>query len=521
MPRVHQLRAVGEKLSLQDLLEASGNSTSPAIVPPLPLQPGGVDPLGMRQLNFDLMDRALPGLNNVANRIRPYVAVTWAWWKATNLARARGGAKVDLRDLKGYVDRFEVVFAASHLQAGEFAGLLGSQVLTQYLSAGGSYIFTGPTWHVFQKNRAMTTSLMAPVAYGPSIKVGYGLGYLDPREEGAFAPTPAVMPAIEAFDARMSPILGHPVFASLDETDVSASEVGSWLPHWRITDLTPIEREVGRQRLYDGNDRGGGRRPLLELIEKVLQASPAPLDVAGVRTSLGVRILDDPSSSSAERPEKIWRALQARQLLRLALEGLLVWVLDEITSRSLSLEDLSRRLAQTAGIEPKSRFGIWLDDLPDIKGGPAPGHDPVTYLERIRMNGRREDWPAGLLTGLKISLAGGAEAQPQDPLYAGHQQRLPLGLAVARVNGMLDFTVEEALETILAEWVIGQHVYWAVSRSGDQTQRLRLMLDEGGWTAILTQPSLPNPTPDRLETALNLMADCGVVTKGEDNRFHI
>jgi hypothetical protein len=41
------------------------------VVPKLPLQPGGVDPLGLRQLNLDLMDWALPGINNVTVLIRP------------------------------------------------------------------------------------------------------------------------------------------------------------------------------------------------------------------------------------------------------------------------------------------------------------------------------------------------------------------------------------------------------------------------------------------------------------------
>lgn len=43
------------------------------VVPKLRLQPGGVDPLGLRQVNLDLMDRALPGINNVTMLIRPYV----------------------------------------------------------------------------------------------------------------------------------------------------------------------------------------------------------------------------------------------------------------------------------------------------------------------------------------------------------------------------------------------------------------------------------------------------------------
>jgi hypothetical protein len=38
---------------------------------------GGVDPLGLRQINFGLMDRVLPDLNNVASHIRPYTLMAW------------------------------------------------------------------------------------------------------------------------------------------------------------------------------------------------------------------------------------------------------------------------------------------------------------------------------------------------------------------------------------------------------------------------------------------------------------
>lgn len=63
---------------------------------------------------------------------------------------------------------------------------------------------------------------------------------------------------------------------------------------------------------------------------------------------------------------------------------------------------------------------------------------------------------------------------------------------------------------LLSEWVIGPHLYWAVGRSGDETQRLRLMLDEGGWLAFSSYGNA-NPTPDRLATLLSLAADAGII----------
>lgn len=506
-------------MTLAELSEASGRATAPSIVSPLPLQPGGVDPLGMRQRNFDLMDMALPGINNAANRLRPYVVLTWAWWKAGELARATGQQNPDATQLKAYVDRIEVAFAVSHLRAAEFDGLLGSQVLERYLDDGHAISFSGDRWKSFRESRAPTTSLMAPVAYGPSIKTGSGLGFLDPAGRVALAPVDAVMPAVMAFDACLAPVLSHPLFTSLDDLVVSVAEVSTWHPLWRVADVTPAEQEVGRQRLYEGDTGRGLRKGTLRLVEQVLARADAPLDVSSIRTALTLRTVAETPSDLIGSTGAVWRALQARQLFRLCLEGLLVWVLETIGQRAMSLDDLAIALLEATGEQPLNPFENWLHRLPARADGLDPTTDPVLLQSTILANGRQADWPGALLDGIRVSLAIAAEANPSDPLYQGQRDRLPLNAALVRAQGMAAFSLEEALGVILAEWVVGQHVYWAVGRSGDETQRLRLMLDEGGWTAIMTRPSFPTPTPDRLATALNLMADCGVISRSGEGLF--
>ncbi len=75
--------------------------------------------------------------------------------------------------------------------------------------------------------------------------------------------------------------------------------------------------------------------------------------------------------------------------------------------------------------------------------------------------------------------------------------------------------MSEACALILSELLIGQHVYWAVGRSGDDTQRLRIVLDEGGWVA-LQGAGHANPTADRLYTLLELATDAGLIELEED-----
>jgi hypothetical protein len=113
-----------------------------------------------------------------------------------------------------------------------------------------------------------------------------------------------------------------------------------------------------------------------------------------------------------------------------------------------------------------------------------------------------------------------AEDAASARLFDGQADRLPLSRALVRAQVVADLPVGDALEVLISEWLIGQHIYWAVGRSGDDTQRLRLMLDEGGWTAAMLNPTFPEPTPDRLASALSLMADIGLVLRTEQGSFH-
>ncbi len=50
-----------ENPSLAELTPAASASDGPGFAPPNAVKFGGVDPLGLRQLNFNLMDEVLPG----------------------------------------------------------------------------------------------------------------------------------------------------------------------------------------------------------------------------------------------------------------------------------------------------------------------------------------------------------------------------------------------------------------------------------------------------------------------------
>src|ERR1039458_8791770 len=100
---------------LAELTASAAVADDPGFAPEGVSRFGGVDPLGLRQINFDLMDELLLGLNNVAHHIRPFVVVTWAWRRAQQTAQSLGTDVIKQDDLQDFVDRIEVIYVWSQL----------------------------------------------------------------------------------------------------------------------------------------------------------------------------------------------------------------------------------------------------------------------------------------------------------------------------------------------------------------------------------------------------------------------
>ncbi|HEX5185035.1 MAG TPA: hypothetical protein VFW19_17995 [Allosphingosinicella sp.] len=497
--------------SLAALDEAVLAVDAPMSVPPLPLDTGGVDPLGLRQLNFTMMDRCIPGLNNAAWRLRPYVVMAWSWRQATRLAEREGLKTLPVSRARKFVDRIEVMFQTGHLEARDFDSLQGSEGIAARVIANKGYDFSGADWDDWHLRRRAQGSLMAPVSYGPSAKEGLGLGFLR-ASGGLFVPVEEVMPAVHALDAKLAPALSDEAFGSLECGWVSLKKMKRWYPLWSMDDLTSREIKVGRAALLRGGS-ATGRAETIALARSILAQSDHALDTDDVRI-LAARS-DQPWSETPTA--QLWRALQARQLMRVSLEGLLNWVLAETSSGPVSLDTLVSHLLRTL----KTRKGISLHQWLET---PAPSSDelggilsPVSLLNDID-NAYQSDDPARCASGLRAAVAICREMGEDPELFGGQADRLPLARLSKRLRGASQLPMRDACELIISELLIGQHVYWAIGRSGDDTQRLRVVLDDGGWVA-LQGAGHANPTPDRLGTLLELAADCGLIARGPDGGY--
>lgn len=493
--------------NLQDLDDVIALADRPRPVPILPLDTGGVDPLGLRQLNFDMMDRCIPGLNNAAWRLRPYVVMAWAWWQAARLAERAGLQSLPVPVGRRFADRIEVIFQTGQLMAGDFSSLPGVEGLQARVVAKQGYDFSTPEWEDWHLRRRDQGSLMSPVSYGPSVKEGLGMGFLR-SSGGLFAPVDEVMPAVLALDARLAPALDHEAFASLECGWVPLDLMVEWHPLWDMRDLTPAEAEVGRLALV-GSGGVSPRARTMELVGSILGSATGPLDTGQLRL-LAARSDREWSEWPTAR---LWRAMQTRQLMRLSLEGLLNWVLAMASDRPVTLDELVDWLLEALDASPDLPFGEWPDRRDRGDEGDDAVVSPVALLDAIE-GSRQWDDPALCASGLRAAIAICRAMDEAEDLFAGQPDRLPLTRLSARFRSAAGLPMRDACELIVSELLIGQHVYWAVGRSGDDTQRLRIVLDEGGWIA-LRGAGRSNPTPDRLYTLLELASDCGIVNQAD------
>lgn len=493
--------------AIEELLLAASTASSPELVAESEVQVGGVDPLGLRQINFDLMDKVLPGLNNVASRLRPFVLMTWAWRRVRVIIERDnlGGATDD--QMRDFVDRIEAIYAWSQFLIDPNAGIPGGQALAELIyGEDDTYRFGGKQWEKRRDLRRTSTGLISPLNYGPGLR---SMGWLVPAgPPGVFQPNSALDGMLDSFEACFASELTHPAFNKLGAIDVSRDDVRRWSAMWELSDLTEAERHAGFDRLT-GPDADMFRREGLALIETAVQNGHEE-GVDKLR-----RIMADPPDTWLDNQElrsraDAWRRLQIRQLFRLSLEAMFYWALRELSGRPLVTGELADRFVKAALLSSHKTAADWLSGMLDV--------NPVQLIEDLDHALVEEDWPSvpiKIANGLHLCLSTGMrEVWDKGEAF----DRLPISRALNEVEQWRELSMHRLLGKFIEVWVIAQHAYWCVGRgladargNGKTLLRLRIVMDEGGWT--LTPGThvggVPVPTPDRLATAVSLLRECG------------
>jgi hypothetical protein len=493
---------------LQQLSAAAETMQDPSLTAKGIPNLGGVDPLGLRQLNFDLMDRVFPGLNNVARHIRPFVLVTWAWRRAAQVAKRSGDAMVEFDLLQDFVDRIEVVYVVSQLLGDRAADLPGGQYLSPLL--GEPVIsFSGGEWQRRREARRYSTALSAPINYGPGLKM---LGWLQthPELRSVLCPRPEVEPALDAFEAQLAPMLTDDVFCRLGEVSLSRDAAAGWFGNWRWNTPTAVEAQVMRRLLF-GHAAPVARQNGGELMRRAARHTESR-DFEAVRAAMaGAPSAFEPPASLRET-QSAWRLTQARQLFRLTLESAFYWILQRLHQVPVGMDVLVREFiahAPLAANHATSRQ--WVEERATMAAGPT---GPLTRLRRALEAENVNDLVPHIVDGLAFCLAKVPEAQDR----VEREDRLPLRRAQREFLERAHGSIVDFVRHVLEAWVLAQHTYWAVGRGlGDARVgervllRLKVALEEEGWTALpgAGSAAAPRPTPDRLHTAMSLAQECG------------
>lgn len=495
--------------TLAELTAAATTADGPGFTPAVNPKLGGVDPLGLRQINFDLMDLVLPGLNNVARHIRPFVVVTWAWRRAAQIAQRLDVAAVQSGLLQDFVDRIEVLFALSQFLKNPNADLPGRQFLAD-LRSKSTYHFGGANWETQRATRRNSTGLSSALNYGPGLK---SLGWVAPHREfaGIMVPRPESSPALDALEAKMHAMLGHDAFNKLGDVTVSRLDVEGWADAWALTEPTEPERRVMAETLF-------GTRASVErqLAGELLQSS---VNFVGSTDTMDIRraMTGPPSAFKPEarlcKTRDTWRLVQVRQLFRLSLEGLLFWIIRRLAERPNSTAALVRLFLERAPVGGVVTVEQWLQDLAATAMGPL---EMIEVIESALRDPAETDLPRSLMAGLAFCLASEDDVE----FAMEREDRLPQRRARREARSLGASTVEEFVRHVFESWILAQHTYWSVGRGladararGRTLLRLRVILDEGGWTLApgVSAGGPPAPARDRLETAISLAKECGLL----------
>jgi hypothetical protein len=499
--------------SIEELLLAASAASSPELVPKSEVQVGGVDPLGLRQINFDLMDKVLPGLNNVAERLRPFVLMTWAWRRVrVVIERDKLGGATD-EQMRDFVDRIEAIYAWSQFMIDANAGIPGGQALAELIyGESETYRFGGTAWEKRRDLRRSSTGLISPLNYGPGLR---SMGWLIPAgPPGVFQPNSRLEPMLDGFESCFAAELSHPAFNKLGAVDVSRDDARRWGVLWSLDDPTEAEKQAGLERLA-GKDADKFRREGLAIVEAAIRtADDDALDVRALRQTMAGSPAGWLAVADLQPRARAWRRLQIRQLFRLSLEAMFYWILAKLADGPLNSDELAQSFVDAAAVPSNKSTADWLSE--------ARGGNPVDHLDTLADALGARDWqavPARIANGLHFCLTDGLL---EDWDKAEAFDRLPLSRALREIEQWRALPATQAIQRVIEIWVIAQHAYWCVGRGladargrGKTLLRLRIVMDEGGWTLTpgANVGGTPVPTPDRLQTAISLLRECGGISE--------
>lgn len=509
----------------------------------------GVDFLGLRQTNLDMMAEMIPSLNNVTDYIRPFSLMSWVFWKFHNLCSVSGLEEPSREDIDRFRERIEVLFSWGASLHRTSSRIPGTGAKPPAPSPDGRLPLTFKDWGRIQNS----TSLIAALWYGPASKIVTGLGFLMPLpgRAGFFRVTGVGIRLAEALDTELRGDEGRykQLLATLGIVTATQDDAIALWQIWSPERISEGEREAFASALYASEEAGnpktllGKRSTTLALAIHHLRHCTSPASVPEIRQGMALSVSQDGSEYTL--PEELvlakysWLTLQMRQLQRLSMESLLSWcegriLGDRIKETSLMAERFSKVWDGSEhgfeGLEDVAAMIALLDEQADSTGSFIDAiregrlSNPFVLIAAIQRLFKANDSTyvhfafAGLLLCIAYARAAVEEAHM---LRLGGASRVSLDSLRRRILGLGAVSPREAFQYVIEALIISQHFSTAVNRFDGQSQRLRLTIEETGLEALVGKPWEPTVTEDRLATALSLAAQSGFVRRTDEGRYAV
>jgi hypothetical protein len=511
-------------------------------LPPPGSENSGVDFLGLRQANLDMMADLIPGTNNVTPYIRPFSLLSWIFWKFHELCERKGKIAPNTNDIRAFRERIEVLFTWGARLA-DAPSVPGKQAEPPE-SDDGRVQLTFDAWGRVQSS----TSLIAALWYGPASKTVTGLGFLDPIRPEFFRTVGQGVELAKSLDGAMrrKPDLYARLLDTLGPVKATEDEASELWKLWGVASVTNGERNAFRKALSSGDAVGdyvstfGKRSSTIALARYHLSTAARPLSADEVRRGMYYAAVDDdayavPDALATAR--KKWIILQVRQLQRLAFETLLSWC-EYKTLKGIHDADAMAANAEAAFVAedfdlPASKnFSALLASLDsqvsDVDQFVALGRDrerfcPLSMIATINEQFKNIDDHLAATCIYAVMLcacfAGCFGSEDRRIVGIGGPHRISLFDLRKRLLALGSVSFRQAIQFVLEALVISQHLATAVNRFDGQNQRLRLSIEETGLESLVGKPWEPTVTEDRLPTILRLASDSGLLTAVPEDRF--
>ena len=517
--------------------------TGPHFVARLPATVSGIDFLGLGAVTDRLAALVFPGINNVTRHIRPYSMLAWIAWKFEEYVKdqPRGLTAAEIRErFRAFREKVELLFTWSNQETGE-RGIIGTRrnfpehdrIIDLSFADIGTEI----------------VSWLDAVNYGPSLKADSGLGFAQTAKFNTLRPTLAGTELAQGLDRALRRSSYYDKLADVESPRGRLSMAKDLAKRWQAAKPTTEERECFRRALcvpgvdVEGTDMPSNRKAAVRLVLRAIRANGGHATIEDVRETIargvarGGRPLD---SSGVEKTRVMWATLQLRQLERLSLEALLRWF--ELMLFSPPVE-VTRRAATViadfgAGLAA-DELGLARDDPIDkilrqieTKAGKETNYyvaglgeeeiDVFSAIQQILVVARTEDEVARLpglaLHGLALSALQTRFLASQEYfpawLQLGGRPRLSLATMAEVIDQRASDTVEQFFQFAIETLVIGQHFATAAARLEPDKNKYRFLPEEDGYRLLLGRDReilRLGVTADRLETAMSLMCECGLL----------